>query len=220
MNEKTKAITLFSTPYKDRSKIIKVLTKDYGIISLIIHGLSAKKSYLLSIATPFSISEIVFKKNNSDIHTYKDGSIIDENIYLRKNLKYIKIASLITKAVLEFHFPQKNTENIFLLLQKYLKNISTNPNGIYISFLLKILINEGFLNLKNICNKCSQKARYIESGESLCQKHTSNFAFRFSEEEYNKLLVFAYAKSFSLLKDIDVSKEFVEKAHNLFKDLI
>ncbi|MCK4934174.1 MAG: DNA repair protein RecO, partial [Simkaniaceae bacterium] len=74
--EKTQGITLQSIPYKEKQRIISVFTKDEGIISLIIKGLSEKKISFLSLTTPFCLADIIYKKGRSDIYFLKDVSII------------------------------------------------------------------------------------------------------------------------------------------------
>ncbi len=217
---KTKAITLKSTPFKDRSKILQVLTDDLGIISIIVKSLSKKNLNMISFCSPFTISELVIKKNRSDIYSLRDLSLIDANIYLRKNLKYLNAASFMIKAILDSHIFQKKDFNLFLLLKSYLKKISINPDAMHLSFLLKLLSNEGFLHLKTKCSNCEKDAISLLNGESLCLDHSNNFAIKFDIESFKKIFVLCFSKSFSLLKDIEISKSLKEKVNVLFQELI
>ncbi len=217
---KTKGITLKSTPFKDRSKIAHVLTDDLGIISIIVKSLSKKNLHLISFCSPFTISEIVLKKNSSEIFAIKDLNILDANIHLRKNLKYLNAASLMTKAILDSHLYQKKEFNLFLLLKSYLKKIAINPDAIYLSFLLKLLSNENFLHLKMRCSLCEKDAISLLNGESLCSNHSNNFCIKFEKEDFKKIFVLCFSKSFSLLKNLEISKKLKEKINILFQELI
>lgn len=217
---KTKGITLKSTPFKDRSKILQVLTDDLGIISIIVKSLSKKNLNLISFCSSFTISELILKKNRSEIFTIKDLTIIDSNLHLRKNLKYLNVASYMTKAILDSHIFQKKDFNIFLLLKSYLKKISLNPDAIHLSFLLKLLSNEGFLHLKTKCSNCEKDAISLLNGESLCQDHLNNFAIKFDIEDFKKLYILCFSKSFSLLRDIEISRNLTEKVNILFQELV
>jgi hypothetical protein len=101
-----------------------------------------------------------------------------------------------------------------------LKNISINPDALFSSFLLKILSTEDFLHLKMQCNICKSPAESIEKGESLCLKHSNVFSIKFSEEEFKKIFVLCFSKSFSLLQNIDISQNLKEKINYLFQELI
>jgi len=220
MQIKTKIITLKSTPFKENSKILQVLTKDLGIVSVIVNGLSKKNLNLMTLSSVFTVSEIILKKKNSNIYSYDDFTIIDGNLHLRENFKCLEASSYMVKAIIDSHFPQKTTYGIYLLLKTYLKKIFINPDALYLSFLLKLLNKEGFINLKTICNVCFNEAEYLQNGESFCKNHKNDFAFKFSKEEFQKLFILCYAKTFSLLKDINISKPFKEKIKLLFYDLI
>ncbi|NGX62821.1 MAG: DNA repair protein RecO [Candidatus Anoxychlamydiales bacterium] len=216
---KTQGITLKATPFQDRSKILQILTKDFGLISVIIKNLSKKNLNLLSISSLFTVSELVLKKAKSDIFTFRDGSLIEANMHLRKDLKFINGASFMTKAILSTNVHHKK-ESHYFLLKSYLKNISINPDAIFLSFLLKILSSEDFLHLKTQCNICENLAESIQQGESLCLKHSNDFAIKFSLEDFKKMFVLCFSKSFSLLEKIDISQNLKEKINSLFQELI
>ncbi len=217
---KTEIITLKSTPFKDRSKIIQALTKDLGIISIIVNNLSQKNLNSISVCSSFTVSEVILKKRNSDIYSIEDFTILDENLHLRKDFTFLNLASHMLKAILNSHFPQKKAYNIYVLIKTYLKKIIINPKAIYLSFLLKLLYAEGLLNLKTNCSICKESAQSLSNGDSLCLNHSNDFSFKFSQDDFKKLFILCYAKTFSTLKDIDISNELKEKVVLLFNDLI
>jgi len=196
------------------------LTEDLGIISIIVKSLSKKNLNTICFCSSFTISELVLKKNRSDIYSLRDLNIIDSNLHLRKNLKYLNIASFMTKAILDSHIFQKKDFNIFLLLKSYLKNISLNPDAIYVSFLLKLLSNEGFLHLKTKCSNCEKDSKALLNGESLCLDHSNNFAIKFEVDEFKKIFVLCFSKSFSFLKNIEITHGLKNKINILFKELV
>jgi DNA repair protein RecO len=219
IEEKTKAITLKSTPFKDSSKIVKLLTLDLGIISCIVN-ISNKKSSSISFSTPFTISEVVIRKKNSDLYNVKDLKIINSNLHLRENLTFLKTASKMINAILKSQFPIQNSKNIFNLLLKYLENIKINPEAIYLSFLLKILLNESIIKPSEKCNICSLDALAIDSGESICLKCVSKSSYILSENDYKTYLVLSKVRSFKYLKDLEINLNFSEKINSLFSELI
>jgi DNA repair protein RecO len=218
IEEKTLAITLKSTPFKDRSKIVKLLTLDLGIITTIVN-ISNKKSSTISFSTPFTVSDIVIRKKNSDIYNIKDLKIINSNLHLRENLTYLKIASKMILSILKSQFPIKNSKNIFSLLLKYLENIKINPEAIYLSFLLKILLNESIIKPSDKCNICSSDALAIDGGESICLKCSNKSSYILSENDYKTYLVLSKVRSFKYLKDLEINLNFSEKICSLFNEL-
>ena len=222
ITEKTQGITLQSIPYKDRQRIISVFTKDQGIISLIIKGLSEKKPAYLSLTTPFCLAEIIYRKGRSDIYFLQDASIIDENLLLRKDLSYIKSAYLMAKAILDSQLPHKQATSLYQLLNTYLKKIPsmTSQDSLVISFLLKLLKHEGLIHLNKKCNLCDKIAAIIHRGESLCMHHAAIKSHIFSYDEFIVLEKLAQVQSFSEIDRINNIPNLQEKILNLFKDLI
>ena len=69
---KEEGITLQSIPYKEKTRIVTVFTKNSGIVSIIIKNLSIKKPNFFAINNPFCISNLVCQKGRSDIYLLKD----------------------------------------------------------------------------------------------------------------------------------------------------
>jgi DNA repair protein RecO len=215
----TEAITLSSVAYKERSRIIKIFSKQEGIISLIIKGFSRKKTLLFSLSSPFCVAEFKLKKNRGDIYSFYDGNIIDANLHLRNSLKKLRAATSILQAISSSQFPNKKAENLYLLTNCYINKMAIfpNPEILLASFYLKLLANEGYIKIQRQCNQCLEKAVSISGGESLCINHKSFNSINFNEEEFSKLFILTHAKEFKLLEDIDISSSFKEKIELVFK---
>jgi DNA repair protein RecO len=183
-------------------------------------NLSQKNLNAVSLCSSFTVSEVILKKRSSEIYSIQDAFILDENLHLRKDFNFLNLASQMAKSILNFHFPQKKTNNIYLLLKSYLKKLIINPDALYLSFLLKLLHSEGLLNLKTQCSICKDFAVSINNGESLCSNHKNEYSFEFSKDDFKKLFILCYSKSFTMLKDIDVSKDLKQKVDLVFNDLI
>lgn len=217
---KTEGITLQSIVFKERSKIITVLTKDFGIVPLVVNGISSKTPSLIAITSLFCRSELVYKKTNSELGSFLEGSVINDHYFLRKELSFLKAAAAMTQATLKSQFPEKKAFGIYNLLKKYLSNIAINPTAITSSFLLKLLAYEDLLTVTENCSLCSAIASSMHKGESLCKEHAGIFAFNFTDEEFKLIWILTHAKKFSMLQNLDVPIELQEKVKEIFKDLV
>ena len=220
--EKTEGITLQSIPYKERQRIVTIFTKKNGIISIIIKNLSSKKPKFFSLNSPFCLAEFIYKTGRSNIHFLKDATILNEHLFLRKDLEFINSAYLMTKAILDSQLQGKNAPHLYTLLKRYLQKIPKikSQKSLLISFLLKVLLHEGILNIKEKCNLCENKASSIHHGECICPHHSSAYTHNFSVEEFQSLKNLAYIKSFLKIDEIKVEETLKEKTLLLFKDLI
>ena len=62
--QEVEGIILKETPYKEHSKIIQILTKEYGLISVVAKGVKSPKSKLraLSIRYTYGIFQVNYKE--------------------------------------------------------------------------------------------------------------------------------------------------------------
>jgi len=222
MEEKTEGITLKVTPFKENSRIIQIFSKDFGIISLMIKRISAKKTNLFALSTPFSHGEFIIKKNKGEIFSFLDGSVIDYHLDLRKDLITMQAASKCLLCILKTQYQDRHAPKLFLLLKSYLKAISTvkDPFVLLSSFYLKILIYEGLLHLSDKCNICSEKTVSLCNGESLCSYHAMPYGFYFNKNEISTMQQLACVRNFSSIKEIFLEKDLIKKIELLFENLI
>ena len=86
--EKTEGIVLRSQDYKERHRIITLFTP-LGLISLIVKGISRKNSHLLTLTTPFSHGEYIYRQGRSDLFRFHDGAVLDDHFDLRQSLRFL-----------------------------------------------------------------------------------------------------------------------------------
>ena len=140
--EVCKAIVLRSIPYVEKAKILTVFSEEKGILSVIIKNITQQKC---ALASPFCELELVFYKKNSDMVNFKEGKILDDHIFLREKLEYLKTASSMAKAILQSQMPGKQAPLLYRLLRAYLKQIPSFSSHCSLlgSYYLKILQHEG-----------------------------------------------------------------------------
>jgi DNA repair protein RecO (recombination protein O) len=219
--EKFRAIVLQSTPFQEKSKIIKIFSKEMGIISVIVKNISQKNSFLNVITSVFSEIEIICKKTNSDLFIYKEASLINDFLFLRDNLLNLTSACDMAKAILKTQFFQKSAEPLYDLFISYLKKVKDfeNPKILSNSFCLKVLIFEKMLFPSLNCNSCKEaEATHIFNGESFCKNHAPKYSFSFTKEEFLKIMILLSSKKFSELQQIELSEKLSSNLSHLFSD--
>ncbi|MES2198563.1 MAG: DNA repair protein RecO [Chlamydiota bacterium] len=192
----TPAIILRSIPFKDHQKIVTAFSKELGMISMIIKGLSSKKLFKLPFCESFCEVELVLSKKNGDLYTFHEGSIIDLHLPLRDNLRHLYTASSMTRAILDSQLPEKPAPLLYSLFSICLHQIPTFlcQNTLLACFYLKILKHEGVFSLLS------------EDPETKA----------LSEEERNNLTEISDTQNFSILKDRRTSSEELRKLEQIF----
>ena len=105
--EKHEGLVLRSLDYKDRQKIITLFTPTLGLISLIVKGITRKKTHLLTLTSPFTQGEYLFTIHRSDLYPFRDGTPLHTHHFLREQLSHIQAATTFAKALLSSQPPSK-----------------------------------------------------------------------------------------------------------------
>jgi DNA repair protein RecO len=216
----TQGITLQTIPYRDREKIVTLFSEKNGILSMIVRGISLKKTPF-ALLNPFCLGDFALKKSRGELFSFIEGNPIDENFSLRKDFSYLQAAGLMTKSLLHAHFPHHDESQIYELFKCYLRKIPsfTQAEILARSFQMKFLLHEGLVHLSNRCNICTNEALFIDSGESVCYKHASPNALSFSQKEMETIHLLSFLRSISLLQQVQMNEELGIKIENIFQSL-
>ena len=136
---KNQAIVIKSFPYGDTSLISRLILNDGNKISLLIKGAISMKSNKGALFQPLNLIEIdYYHKETRDIQIYKEGTLINGFMNLRKSFDSIKY-SLSMIDIIDKTLAKHNHENIiFNLLENCLLKMSNKYNKkiVFIYFLL------------------------------------------------------------------------------------
>jgi DNA repair protein RecO (recombination protein O) len=218
---KTEGIVLRSQDYKERHRIITLFSPQ-GLISLIVRGISRKNACLLTLTTPFTHGEYLYRQGRSDLLQFHDGTLLDDHLILRQNLKSLQAAGSLASAILTSQMTGKPAPALFLLYKSYHKQVSQfdDPAPLLASFYLKLLKHEGLLSISPHCAHCAHceasLARFLYDGESLCSQHHVQGAFPFSSSEWETLLSLDTAQQFSTLRTLQLPPLLLQKIQTLF----
>lgn len=138
MLHKTRCIVLSHIKYGDSSLIVRVLTRDFGRQSLMVHSVRKKRpKFNAYLFEPFSLLDIeVYYKQNRDLHTLREAkpTVVLQHIYfnIKKSTIAIFLSEVISRSLQEiesnpalFDFishavqildiTEKNTDNFHLI---------------------------------------------------------------------------------------------------------
>jgi DNA repair protein RecO (recombination protein O) len=186
MEERAEGIVLRSLDYKERERIITVLTKEMGIISLIAKRMTQGRSHLVALTTPFTHAEFLFRKGRSELMPLIDGTLLSEHRELRSSYASLQSAGQLLQMILLSQFPGKPAPALYALLLAYLGHLPTSKNraGLASSFFLKLLKHEGLFPIENpgfsptewetvqilVATTSFAKLRELPVAEPLCAK--------------------------------------------------
>lgn len=223
---RTEGIILKSLEHRDNTRIITLFSRDCGIISLIVKGVSRKNPQKLALTTPLSEVEMVFRKGHSELLAFIDGSILDEHFPLRSSYRSLCAAGELSKSILQSQWPGKPSPALYDLFRAFLKQIpsfdclplaplsltqETHLTSLMdndpLSFLtavfqFKLLIHEGLIALSPHCTQCHQPSCTLYQGESVCALHRPLHTACLPPNLWDLLLTIHFCKQFSQLSTL------------------
>ena len=193
MQAKTKGIVLNETPYSETSKILSVLTSDYGMISVISKGCRNIKNKLRGVSNRINYCEYTINLKENGLSTLIEGNMLNpfKNTFgnMKKSVYSFYIVDLVKQVLNE-----NNNKEIFNILVASLVKIDEglSPELISIIVEIKLLKYLGVsLNLTS-CVNCGKTTDLItidfNSGGCLC-KNCYHDGLYFSEKAFHLLIM-------------------------------
>lgn len=189
--QKDTAIVLKSQAFKERDRLVTLLTEHHGKITGIAKGAIHSKRYGGALDL-FTCIEVYYKENqNSELVRIDEANIRRDFLKLRENLENISAAGYFADLCLRLTEEKHSAREVFLLLTHYLFLLEENLATIEIvrSFEIKLLERLGWAPVLEECVGChtpffgeelspenSVVAMNLEKGGFLCHQCASSAA--------------------------------------------
>ena len=152
MIKKIEGIVVSEVDYKESSKIINVLTKEYGIIGLIARGTKQVKSKLSGVTSKLTYGYFHVNYRENGLSNLIEVDIINHFKNIRKNIDLMSYALYLLELA-ERVYKHDNDENIYEMLIASLEKIDEGYDYKVIAniFELKML---DFLGIRPVIDEC------------------------------------------------------------------
>ena len=177
----TEGFIVSTTKYSENSKILNIITKDYGIIGVISKGCMSNKSSLRTVSERFIYANFNINYKEGKLSTLISADIINYFQNIRSDIKSIGYLTYITELV-DNVYKQNNDSNIYNIFISTLKKIEQKLDPLVLTNILEIKLLDYLgvgLNL-NSCTRCGSKNIISIShrqGGFLCKNCYDNSGF-------------------------------------------
>ena len=96
--EVIKGIILKSSEYKEKDRLIRVLTREKGIINICVKGVSGKSSQNAFASVPFSYCDLTVTVSHG-FYYLKEGSVISGNTGIMNSIEAMAVAGHIAECL-------------------------------------------------------------------------------------------------------------------------
>lgn len=217
---KVEGIVLSTIDYSETSKIINVITKEYGLIGIMAKGAKQLKSStrILCDKLIYANFDIYYKEDK--LSTLISGDVINNFKNIKKDINRISYASFLLELAGQI-VKQNNSSTIYDILISGLLKINAGYDAMTIMNIveLKYLEYLGVMPIIDGCSKCGSKENIAtlssKTGGYVCQKCLTDE--KIVSEKTIKLIRMFYYVDIDKISKLDVSKETVREI-NKFLD--
>lgn len=221
MLEEVTGIVVSECNYGEQSKIINLLTKEKGIIGIMVKGGRSIKSPLRSVTgkLTYGTFNIFYKKDK--LSKLTEVSIINNFINIKKNIELISYASYLTD--LAYQVTRHKTDSVVFdnLISGLIKiNEGQDPKVITNILELKYLDSLGVLPVLDCCINCGSKNNIVtlscDKGGYICNECRTNESI--ISNKAIKLIRMYYYVDINKINKIEVNSN-VTNEINTFLDI-
>ena len=171
---KVEGIVIGETNYSESSKILKVFTKEYGIISIMSKGCRNIKSKLRGVSSKLSYANFMIKYKKDGISTLTDADTIDTLRNIVTDIEKISYLSYLLDLTDQVYRHSKSSK-IYPILISIIKKINEeyDPEVLTIIYELKLLEFLGISPNIDSCSICGNTKNIVtisvKDGGFICQ---------------------------------------------------
>ena len=223
MNNKVidvEGIIINTRNYSDTSKIIDILTKEYGIIGVIAKGCKSLKSNLRSVTDKLTYATFTIYYKKDKLSILSEASIINNFSNIKKDIEKISYASFLIDLTNQV-YKQCEDNSLYDLLVNSLIKINDNFNPLIITNILELKYLEylGVMPNLNGCSICGNKnvvTLSSDKGGYLCMKCHTNEPI--VSDKTIKLVRMYNLIDILKIEKLDIKKEIVYEINNFIDD--
>ena len=227
-NVKARGIVVGETLYGDNSKILKVFTRDYGIISIMSKGCKKPKSPLHEASNKLVLADFNISYKEDGISTLISADIVNlfKNIVMDymdidKKMYSFYIVDLVLQVINHMKIDNDHDDSIYDMLISSLTKIDEElpPNIIYDIVRLKMLDYLGVKPSLDGCNNCGSTNVITFDSHSygyICNSCYTNEKI-YSEDSIKNLRML-YIVDIDRIKKLDVPVSVIEDIEEFLDD--
>lgn len=162
MVTKVEGIVLNEKAYSETSKIINVITKEYGVIGILAKGALSLKSPLRSVTGKLTYGYFYIYYKENKLSTLKSVDVIDNLKSIKTDISKISFASFLLDLANQV-IKQNNNSDVYTLLKQAILKINEGYDPLVITNIveLKYLNYLGVMPIIDSCSKCGNKDNII-----------------------------------------------------------
>ncbi len=154
-----RGLIIRTNDYKEKDRLLSVLTSDRGLITICAKGVAKPGSSLGFVSMPYMLCDLVVTVSHG-YYYLKDASIIESNSRIMESLEQMTVAAHISSCLMDCTLQSENAKEAYELAVYAYYNLANNKDKyllIYSAFNWRLLTIAGFTILYDL-NEPAYKA--------------------------------------------------------------
>lgn len=208
MKELVEGIVIQESSYGETSKIIQVLTKEYGIVGCMAKGAKSLKSNLRTVTTKLTYGIFAIHYKPDKLSLLNSVDVLNHFKNIKKDITKISYASYIVELATQVYKQNQNVE-IYNLLITTLQKIEEGFDSLVLMNILELKYLEylGVMPILDSCSICGSKTNITTLASSrggyICRNCLTNE--KIVSEKTIKLIRMFYYVDISKISSLEIS---------------
>lgn len=214
MITKVEGIIVSEIPYGDTSKIIKLFTKEYGMIGVMCKGVKTMKSRFRALTIKFTYGSFCIYYKEDKLSILKDVDILDDFKTIKNDILLISYLNYLTELTTQV-YKQNNDSCLYDLYLSGIKKMNANLNPLVIINILELKYLP-FLGVGlelDACILCGNKTNIVtldaDEGGYICKNCYTNQIVVSSKTV--KMVRMYYYVELDSVNELKISEEVVKE---------
>ena len=213
---KTEGIIIGDTNYSESSKILKIYTKDYGIISVMSKGCRSLKSKLRGISNKLVYANFYINYKENGISTLREADVIDTLRNVMQSISKVTYLSYILDLT-EQVYKHSKSKDIYLMLIAIIKKINDGLDLDILSIIYRLKLLDFLGIMPNVleCSICGNKHNIVtisvSDGGYICQNcYTSGKIYSVAAVKLIRMFIYLDINNITKINVKDSTKKEME----------
>ena len=170
-----RGVILSSREFKDKDRMLTVITADRGIVSFCVKGVAGKNAKNAFVSVPYMLCDFVITPSGN-FNYMKEGSIIESNSKIMESLECMAVAGHIARILSDAVLQSDNAKSAYELCVYAYYALGKFPDRfeeIYCAFNWKFLTDMGFTDIYDPDG--SSQTYYISTEDSTISSGRTGF---------------------------------------------
>ena len=222
MEKEIEGIVLRQVPYKEKDKIVTIITRE-GLLSFNARGIASLTSKNSSSCNLFSLSNFTLNEKGNYL-SLKQGKLIDSHYELYESLESMSAIQLAFESLIRFM--DENDNKIYDYVLSFFDNLKKGFDSmtLIVILLAQLIKSSGYALEYSSCVECGNKNNIVQVnyrvGGFLCYECAKKYNEIHDDKDYLKSFRYVFMVSYDMMNHYELDRKIASRLLKEFIDFL